>query len=112
MLVYSLDIFVYSCILLSWPGETPGHAGWAETPHTERGADVDHTAETPTPHGSKRRSRWDETPASQRLGGAGTPLMGATPTSGTPAMAGTPNFALATPAGALAMQMQTPTPGE
>eukprot|EP00731_Ephydatia_muelleri_P037159 Em0404g2a len=46
----------------------------------------------PTPHGSKRRSRWDETPASQRLGGAGTPLMGATPTSGTPAMAGTPEL--------------------
>ena len=38
--------------------------------------------------------------------------MGATPTMGTPAIAGTPNFAFATPAGALAMQMQTPTPGE
>lgn len=76
-------------------GETPGHAtpGWAETPRTDRtGAET--PGATPTP-GSKRRSRWDETPASQ-MGGT-TPMIG---TSGV------------TPAGAAAMQMQTPTPGQ
>ncbi|KAM7436382.1 Splicing factor3B subunit 1 [Porites harrisoni] len=81
-------------------GETPGHStpghatpGWAETPRTDRtGAET--PGATPTP-GSKRRSRWDETPASQ-MGGT-TPMIG---TSGV------------TPAGAAAMQMQTPTPGQ
>ncbi|XP_048578646.1 splicing factor 3B subunit 1 isoform X1 [Nematostella vectensis] len=76
-------------------GETPGHStpGWAETPRTDRmGAET--PGATPTP-GSKRRSRWDETPASQ-MGGT-TPMIG---TSGV------------TPAGALAMQMHTPTPGQ
>ncbi|XP_073236837.1 splicing factor 3B subunit 1-like isoform X1 [Porites lutea] len=81
-------------------GETPGHTtpghatpGWAETPRTDRtGAET--PGATPTP-GSKRRSRWDETPASQ-MGGT-TPMIG---TSGV------------TPAGAAAMQMQTPTPGQ
>jgi len=75
-------------------GETPGHAtpGWAETPRTDRtGAET--PGATPTP-ASKRRSRWDETPASQ-MGGT-TPMVGS---SGV------------TPAGAAAMQMQTPTPG-
>ena len=76
-------------------GETPGHAtpGWAETPRTDRTGGETPGA-TPTP-GSKRRSRWDETPASQ-MGGT-TPMIG---TSGV------------TPAGPAAMQMQTPTPGQ
>ena len=78
---------------------TPGHTtpgqstpGWAETPRTDRtGAQT--PGATPTP-GSKRRSRWDETPSAQM--GGGTPMFG---TSGV------------TPAGAQAMQMSTPTPG-
>ncbi|XP_020917463.1 splicing factor 3B subunit 1 isoform X2 [Exaiptasia diaphana] len=76
-------------------GETPGHAtpGWAETPRTDRTGGETPGA-TPTP-ASKRRSRWDETPASQ-MGGS-TPMVGS---SGV------------TPAGAAAMQMQTPTPGQ
>ena len=95
-------------------GDTPSHAGWAETPRTDRGGSGggDLSAETPTPHGGKRRSRWDETPASQRVGGT-TPLMGATPSMGTPVVGGaTPNFSGVTPAGALAMHLQTPTPGQ
>jgi len=41
---------------------TPGlGSGWAETPRTDRGTDL--VSETPTPSASKRRSRWDETPA-------------------------------------------------
>ena len=75
-------------------GETPSHTGWAETPHK------DSMAETPTPHGGKRKkSRWDETPASQRMGGQ-TPLL-ATPSMGTPAMGATPNFSGVTPAGTI-----------
>lgn len=69
---------------------------------------------TPTPHGGKRRSRWDETPMSQRTGGA-TPLLStpnlSTPSIGTPAVGATPNFSAQTPAGALAMHLQTPAPG-
>ncbi|XP_062517464.1 splicing factor 3B subunit 1-like [Corticium candelabrum] len=69
-------------------------SGWAETPR----ADTDVSA---TP-GSRRRSRWDETPQGQL--GAATPSTpsfgGATPLSTGP-----------TPAGAMAMQMATPTPG-
>ena len=86
-------------------GETPSHAGWAETPRTDRGG-IDAIDATPTP--AKRRSRWDETPASQRVGGS-TPLMGSTPSLGTPSMGATPNFSGATPAGALAMHLQTPS---
>lgn len=57
-------------------------------------------------------SRWDETPASQRHGGGATPTVGgATPSFSTPAMGGaTPTFGTATPAGALAMGLATPTP--
>ncbi len=81
-------------------GETPGRAGWAETPRTDRGGGGDNVSDTPTPFGSKRRSRWDETPASQRMGGT-TPNVSTTPSFGTPAMGGvTPNFGGPTPAGA------------
>ena len=75
--------------------ETPG---WGETPRADRGI-----TETPTPHGGKRRSRWDETPASQHQGGVTTPQLG------TPTMGATPNFSGVTPAGALAMGLQTPS---
>uniref|UniRef100_G3R1J1 Splicing factor 3B subunit 1 n=1 Tax=Gorilla gorilla gorilla TaxID=9595 RepID=G3R1J1_GORGO len=71
---------------------TPGHgSGWAETPRTDRGGDS--IGETPTPGASKRKSRWDETPASQ-MGGS-TPVL-------------TPGK---TPIGTPAMNMATPTPG-
>jgi len=89
-------------------GETPSHIGWAETPRTDRGAGEDQIGATPTP-GSKRRSRWDETPSSQRHGGGG----GATPILRTPSMPGaTPNMSGVTPAGALAMNLQTPSSGK
>ena len=60
-------------------------------------------------------NRWDETPASQRHGGGATPLGGgATPSFSTPSMGAmggaTPSFGTATPAGALAMGLATPTP--
>lgn len=72
--------------------ETPGHgSGWAETPRTDRGEES--AGETPTPGASKRKSRWDETPASQM--GSSTPLL-------------TPGK---TPLGTPAMNMATPTPG-
>lgn len=89
-------------------GETPSHfgGGWAETPRTDRAEAAEGVGATPTPGGGKRRSRWDETPSSQRLGG--TPSM--TP-SMTPMGGATPNLTGATPAGAMAMQMQTPSPG-
>ena len=79
--------------------ETPGHAGWAETPRTDRGGDAPH--ETPTP-GGKRRSRWDETPA-----GSQTPMTPRTPAvgGGTPMM--TPSGK--TPVGQSAMGMVTPS---
>ncbi len=81
-------------------GTTPSHgSGWGETPKVDRG-----TTETPTPHGGKRRSRWDETPSSQRV--STTPMLGTTPMMGR-----TPNFSGVTPAGALAMGMQTPSTG-
>lgn len=96
-------------------GETPGHVGWAETPRAERSGES--VMETPGTMG-KRRSRWDETPQSQRVGGVATPSMGggggATPSLGgaTPSFAaGTPSFAKQTPAGALAMGMMTPSTG-
>ncbi|KAG5851662.1 hypothetical protein ANANG_G00054000 [Anguilla anguilla] len=69
----------------------PGHgSGWAETPRTDRGDES--VGETP-PGASKRKSRWDETPASQM--GSSTPLL-------------TPGK---TPIGTPAMNMATPTPG-
>ena len=87
-------------------GETPSHMGWAETPRTDRGTGEDQIGATPTP-GSKRRSRWDETPSSQRHGGGG-----ATPVMRTPSMSGaTPNMSGVTPAGAFAMNLQTPSSG-
>lgn len=87
-------------------GETPSHMGWAETPRTDRGTGEDQIGATPTP-GSKRRSRWDETPSSQRHGGGG-----ATPVMRTPSMPGaTPNMSGVTPAGAFAMNLQTPSSG-
>lgn len=92
-------------------GETPGHVGWAETPRADRSGDS--VTETPGTVG-KRRSRWDETPQSQRVGGVTTPSMTATPTlsSATPSFAaGTPNFSRQTPAGAMAMGMMTPSTG-
>ncbi|ESO05063.1 hypothetical protein HELRODRAFT_99392 [Helobdella robusta] len=82
--------------------ETPGHGGgWAETPRTDR-TGVDLIKETPTPGASKRRSRWDETPASA------TPSA-ATPVIATPGIAFTPSAT--TPVGPKAMSMATPTPG-
>lgn len=92
-------------------GETPGHVGWAETPRADRSGES--VIETPGTVG-KRRSRWDETPQSQRVGGVSTPSMSATPSLGgaTPSFAGgTPNFSRQTPAGALAMGMMTPSTG-
>ena len=70
-------------------GETPGHAGWAETPRADRsvgGGDGGMT-ETPGTIG-KRRSRWDETPQSQRQGGVTTPSIrsGSTPMTGNHAL--------------------------
>ena len=66
---------------------------------------------TPTPHGGKRRSRWDETPQIGSTPGAQTPSA-ATPSMGTPSA--TPSVSMTpgvTPGGTVAMQMQTPTPG-
>lgn len=91
-------------------GETPGHVGWAETPRADRTGES--VTETPGTVG-KRRSRWDETPQSQRAGGVSTPSMsGATPSLGgaTPSFSSaTPNFQRQTPAGNLAMGMMTPS---
>ena len=87
--------------------------GWAETPKADR-----HPVEVikETPGASKRRSRWDETPALATPGG-GTPSMttpgGATPMGSTPGpmtpSAFTPS--LSTPVGIKAMGLATPTPG-
>ena len=71
--------------------DTPGHgSGWAETPRTDRGGEGA-PSETPTP-ASKRRSRWDETPAGQ------------TPSSTPMLQSGI------TPVGSKAAGMATPTP--
>jgi splicing factor 3B subunit 1 len=81
---------------------TPGRTSeWGETPRADRGG----VAETPS---SKRKSRWDETPSSQRQGVKGTPI------GGTPSIMGgaTPNFSAKTPAGAMAMGLQTPSAGK
>ena len=91
-------------------GETPGHVGWAETPRADRSGG-DSVSETPGTVG-KRRSRWDETPQSQRLSGPATPsLGGATPTATPSIPTGTPSFLKQTPAGAMAMGMMTPSTG-
>ena len=85
---------------------TPGISGWAETPKVDRGSDL--IEDTPGPGSSKRRSRWDETPQGV-LATPQTPLIsgagGITP-SMTPMTPGA-----ATPMGAKAMAMATPTPG-
>lgn len=102
--MYVPNLMLSNIVFCTVCSDTPSHAGWAETPRADReGVDA-----TPTPHGGKRRSRWDETPASQRVGGS-TPLLGSTPSMGTPAMGATPNFSAATPAGTMAMQLQTPS---
>lgn len=99
LVLYDLLLPLSNILSLSLLSETPGHAGWAETPRTDRGGD--HPHETPTP-GGKRRSRWDETPA-----GSQTPMTPRTPTvgSGTPMM--TPSGK--TPIGPKAMGMVTPS---
>lgn len=75
--------------------ETPGHnSGWAETPRTDRGSGVDTIQETPTP-GTKRRSRWDETPGATPAAATPTPSH-ATPSHATPSHA-TPSHATPTP---------------
>ncbi|KOB67861.1 Uncharacterized protein OBRU01_19224, partial [Operophtera brumata] len=75
--------------------ETPGHnSGWAETPRTDRGTGVDTIQETPTP-GTKRRSRWDETPGATPSAAATPTPSQATPSHATPSHAtpshGTPS---------------------
>lgn len=88
-------------------GETPGRtSGWGETPRADRSGGV---SDTPTPHGGKRRSRWDETPVSQRQSGGVTPQVGHTPSS---ILGATPNFSGKTPAGVMAMGLQTPSAGK
>ncbi|EEB13765.1 U2 snRNP component prp10, putative [Pediculus humanus corporis] len=104
--------------------ETPGHnSGWAETPRTDRtGTTGELIEETPTPSASKRRSRWDETPGAQLTPSLTTPGGLATPAGLTPQTPGTPitphgatpsmmTPGTATPTGAKAMAMATPTPG-
>lgn len=111
------------------PRDTPGHMtpgvggmtpGWGETPRVDRGADLDVAKPQETPGASKRRSRWDLTPAQ-------TPQSGSTPSSFTPFGAAgahtpsltTPGFTPSgitptgkTPMGPSAMAMATPTPGQ
>ena len=64
-------------------------------------------SETPTSK-RKSKSRWDETPSSQRQGVGSTPQVG----GATPMMGATPNFTGKTPAGAMAMGLQTPSAGK
>lgn len=129
------------------PRDTPGHMtpgaggmtpGWGETPRVDRvggesetpGAGAKAAAATETPGASKRRSRWDLTPAQTPQVGApggvtpsgftpvgvvgGTPTGGAgigfTPTGATPNALMTPTGK--TPMGPGAMGMQTPSPGQ
>ncbi|XP_076824683.1 splicing factor 3B subunit 1-like [Clavelina lepadiformis] len=104
--------------------ETPGRSmGWAETPGRQDRAE-DSIRETPG--ASKRKSRWDLTPAAATPGNqtpsAATPVFtpGGTPSAFTPksAMAtpgGTPSMFTpsgVTPIGVKAMGMATPTPGQ
>lgn len=92
-LLWTIVLFSFLQKLCCFSLDTPGHgSGWAETPRTDRGGDS--IGETPTPGASKRKSRWDETPASQ-MGGS-TPVL-------------TPGK---TPIGTPAMNMATPTPGK
>lgn len=86
--------------------ETPGHnSGWAETPRTDRGTGVDTIQETPTP-GTKRRSRWDETPGATPSAAATPTPSHATPSHATPSHAtpshstpSTPHTPMFTPGG-------------
>ena len=104
--------------------ETPGRSmGWAETPgRQDRGED----SIRDTPGASKRKSRWDLTPAAATPGNqtpsAATPVFtpGGTPTAFTPKSAlntpgGTPSMYTpsgVTPIGVKAMGLATPTPGQ
>ncbi|XP_039260143.2 splicing factor 3B subunit 1-like [Styela clava] len=104
--------------------ETPGrNIGWAETPRADHGDESERI-----PGGtSKRKSRWDLTPAAATPGsqtpGSATPVFtpGGTPSAftpksgmGTPGSLGTPSLFTpsgVTPMGTKAMAMATPTPG-
>lgn len=104
--------------------ETPGRSmGWAETPgRVDRAED----SVRDTPGASKRKSRWDLTPAAATPGNqtpsASTPVFtpGATPTAFTPKSAmgtpaGTPSMYTpsgVTPIGSKAMAMATPSPSQ
>jgi len=80
-------------------GETPSLMGWEETIYCSAGKNQIKMMPTP---GSKHQSRWDETPFSQ--------CQGATPTLCTSSMPGaTPNISGVTPAGNLAINLQTPS---
>ncbi|KAI1304158.1 Splicing factor 3B subunit 1 [Halotydeus destructor] len=81
--------------------ETPHIDGWAQTPKADRIGDL--IEDTPGPGASKRRSRWDETP--QGIVTPQTPMMSGMTPSMTPMTPGA-----ATPMGAKAMAMATPTP--
>ena len=104
--------------------ETPGRAmGWAETPGRIVSGEE---SIRETPGSSKRKSRWDLTPAAATPGnqtpGGATPVFtpGGTPSAFTPKSAmgtpgGTPNrFTPSgiTPVGSKAMGLATPTPGQ
>ncbi len=109
---------------------TPGSLtpSWAETPRADRGAAEPDVKAQETPSASKRRSRWDLTPAQtpQVAGGAGSGTPGQFTPSGTPsrgAGAGggftpggmTPSLMTpsgVTPTGSAAMAMQTPHPSQ
>ncbi|CAF3643494.1 unnamed protein product [Adineta steineri] len=97
------------------------NSGWAETPKTERGGmdDADYIIRsTPTPSTDKRRSRWDETPANQTTtnGGSFTPTTKEIGVASTPRTSSgfTPGMTpiIATPVGARAANMATPTPNQ
>ena len=107
-----------SCVFLH--EETPGQSsGWAETPRRGRSIAGDPIHETLTPSAMKQRSRWNETPTSQRTQGAITPQTPGTPRNphGTPH--GTPHAIPSimtrngvTPTGRKAMTKATQTPGK
>lgn len=112
--------------------DTPSHltSGFGETPRADRGGEDQErplVSDTPTPSASKRKSRWDEqtpliggqTPQTPRgIGATPAGIAGFTPQGGaTPqGLAGfTPSGFLATgatPSGAKAMALQTPSPGQ
>jgi splicing factor 3B subunit 1 len=97
------------------------NSGWAETPKTDRGGmdDADYIIRsTPTPSTDKRRSRWDETPANQTTtnGASFTPVTKEIGVASTPRTSSgfTPGMTpiIATPVGARAINMATPTPSQ